>query len=139
MDDELSQFIKAQQFDYERALHEIKRGKKTTHWIWYIFPQLKGLGRSPKSAYYGVRNLDEAKAYLADSLLGSHLIEICSALLSLGTSNPEEVMGPDSKKSKSSMKLFDAAAESTDIFRRVLDKYYQGRKDGCTLRMLGMK
>lgn len=113
--------------------------KKTTHWIWYIFPQLKGLGRSPKSAYYGVRNLDEAKAYLADSLLGSHLIEICSALLSLGTSNPEEVMGPDSKKSKSSMKLFDAAAESTDIFRRVLDKYYQGRKDGCTLRMLGMK
>lgn len=139
MDDELSRFIKAQQFDYERALHEIKRGKKTTHWIWYIFPQLKGLGRSPKSAYYGIRNLDEAKAYLADSVLGPRLIEISSALLSLDTSNPEEVMGPDSKKLKSSMTLFDAAAESTDIFRRVLDKYYQGRKDGRTLRMLGMK
>ena len=72
-------------------------------------------------------------------MLGPHLIEICSALLSLDTSNPEEVMGPDSIKLKSSMTLFDAAAESTDLFRRVLDKYYQGRKDGCTLRMLGMK
>lgn len=76
---------------------------------------------------------------MADSVLGPRLIEICSVLLSLDTSNPEEVMGPDSKKLKSSMTLFDAAAESTDIFGRVLDKYYQERKDGRTLRMLGMK
>lgn len=137
MNYDLSRFIAAQQSDYQLALSEIKNGKKVSHWIWYIFPHLKGLGRSSKSVYYGIRGLDEAKAYLADPILGKRLIEICSALLSLDKDNPTEVMGkPDDRKLQSSMTLFDAATESLDVFKRVLDKYYQGRKDKRTLGML---
>ena len=105
----------------------------------YIFPQLKGLGRSSCSEYYGIADLDEAKAYLADPILAKNLIEICEALLSLDTTDAIEVMGhPDDKKLKSSMTLFDAATESLDIFQRVLDKYYNGRKDFTTLKLLGL-
>lgn len=137
---DISRFIKAQQIEYQRALTEIKNGKKESHWIWYIFPQLKGLGRSSMSEYYGIQDLDEAKAYLADPILGKHLIEICEALLSLDTNDAVEVMGrPDDRKLKSSMTLFDIAADSSDIFQRVLDKYYQGKKDSRTLKMLGIK
>lgn len=137
---EISRFIKAHQSDYRRALSEIKNGKKVSHWMWYIFPQIKGLGRSSISEYYGIQDLNEAKAYLADPILGKHLIEICEALLSLDTNDAAEVMGrPDDRKLKSSMTLFDAATESLDVFQMVLDKYYQGKKDYRTLRMLGIK
>ena len=132
--------MKAHQTDYQRALTEIKNGKKISHWMWYIFPQLKGLGRSFTSEYYGIQDLDEAKAYLADPILGRHLIEICNALLSLDTNDATEVMGrPDDRKLKSSMTLFDAATESSDVFRLVLEKYYNGKKDYRTLEMLGIK
>lgn len=137
---EISRFIKAHQSDYRRALSEIKNGKKVSHWMWYIFPQIKGLGRSSISEYYGIQDLNEAKAYLADPILGKHLIEICEALLSLDTNDAAEVMGrPDDRKLKSSMTLFDAATESLNVFQMVLDKYYQGKKDYRTLRMLGIK
>ena len=137
---EVSRFMKAHQSDYQRALSEIKNGKKVSHWMWYIFPQIKGLGRSSISEYYGIQDLNEAKAYLADPILGKHLIEICEALLSLDTNDATEVMGrPDDRKLKSSMTLFDAATESLDVFQMVLDKYYQGKKDYRTLRMLGIK
>lgn len=137
---EISRFIKAHQSDYRRALSEIKNGKKVSHWMWYIFPQIKGLGRSSISEYYGIQDLNEAKAYLADPILGKHLIEICEVLLSLDTNDATEVMGrPDDRKLKSSMTLFDAATESLDVFQMVLDKYYQGKKDYRTLRMLGIK
>lgn len=136
---ELSRFVTAQQDNYECALSEIRNGRKVSHWIWYIFPQLKGLGRSPMSEYYGIQNLDEAKAYLANPILGKHLIEICNALLLLDTNNAAEVMGMDSRKLRSSMTLFDAATESSDVFQLVLDKYYEGKKDYRTLRMLGIK
>ena len=137
---EISRFIKVHQSDYQRALSEIKNGKKVSHWMWYIFPQIKGLGRSSISEYYGIQDLNEAKAYLADPILGKHLIEICEALLSLDTNDATEVMGrPDDRKLKSSMTLFDAATETIDVFQRVLDKYYQGKKDYRTLRMLGIK
>ena len=140
MNYEISRFMKAHQTDYQRALTEIKNGKKVSHWMWYIFPQLKGLGRSFTSAYYGIQDLDEAKAYLADPILGRHLIEICNALLSLDTNDATEVMGrPDDRKLKSSMTLFDAATESSDVFRLVLEKYYNGKKDYRTLEMLGIK
>lgn len=140
MDYEISRFLKAHQSDYQCALSEIKNGKKVSHWIWYIFPQLKGLGRSSMSEYFGIKDLDEARAYLADPILGEHLIEICNALLSLDTNDITEVMGrPDDKKLRSSMTLFDAATESSDVFQRVLDKYYYGKKDYRTLRMLGIK
>lgn len=140
MNYEISRFMKAHQTDYQRALSEIKNGKKISHWMWYIFPQLKGLGRSSMSEYYGIQDLDEAKVYLADPILGKHLIEICNALLSLDTNDATKVMGrPDDRKLKSSMTLFDAATESSDIFQMVLDKYYNGKKDYRTLYMLGKK
>ena len=84
MNDDLSRFLKAQQSDYGRALAEIRAGKKTSHWMWYIFPQLKGLGRSATSEYYCIRDLDEARAYLAHPVLGARLDEICRALLEIG-------------------------------------------------------
>ena len=140
MNYEISRFMNAHQTDYQRALTEIKNGKKVSHWMWYIFPQLKGLGRSFTSEYYGIQDLDEAKAYLADPILGRHLIEICNALLSLDTNDATEVMGrPDDRKLKSSMTLFDAATESSDVFRLVLEKYYNGKKDYRTLEMLDIK
>ncbi len=140
MNYEISRFMKAHQSDYQRALSEIKNGKKVSHWMWYIFPQMKGLGHSPMSEYYGIRDLDEARAYLADPVLDKHLTEICEALLSLDTDDATEVMGqPDDRKLKSSMTLFDAATESLDVFQMVLDKYYHGKKDCRTLKMLGIK
>lgn len=139
MNYEMSRFLKAHQTDYQRALCEIKNGKKISHWMWYIFPQVKGLGSSSTSEYYGIQNLDEAKAYLADPILGKHLIEICNALLALNTNDAVGVMGwPDDKKLKSSMTLFDAATDSLDVFQRVLDKYYHGEKDYRTLKILGI-
>ena len=139
MNYELSRFLRAQETDYPIALAEIRSGRKRSHWMWYIFPQLKGLGRHSMSEYYGIKDLDEAKAYLADPILGKHLIEICEALLSLDTNDAAEVMGhPDDKKLRSSMTLFDAATDSSDIFSRVLDKFYGGKKDHLTLEILGL-
>ncbi len=140
MNYDISRFIEAQRSSYQQALSEIKNGKKASHWIWYIFPQIKGLGRSAMSEYYGIQDIDEAKAYLADPILSKRLIEICEVLLSLDTNDAVEVMGrPDDKKLKSSMTLFDAATDSLEIFQMVLDKYYNGKKDNLTLRILGIK
>ena len=117
---DVTRFIQAQQKDYQFALDEIKKGKKESHWIWYIFPQLK--------------------AYLADPILKAHLVEICSALLELDANDAVVVMGrPDDKKLKSSMTLFDAASGHQEIFEKVLEKYYQGKKDRRTLQLLDMK
>ena len=128
---DVTRFIQAQQKDYQFALDEIKKGKKESHWIWYIFPQLKGLGHSAMSEYYGIQDLGEAKA---------HLVEICSALLELDANDAVVVMGrPDDKKLKSSMTLFDAASGHQEIFEKVLEKYYQGKKDRRTLQLLDMK
>ena len=128
---DVTRFIQAQQKDYQFALDEIKKGKKESHWIWYIFPQLKGLGHSAMSEYYGIQDLGEAKAYLADPILKAHLVEICSALLELDANDAVVV--------KSSMTLFDAASGHQEIFEKVLEKYYQGKKDRRTLQLLDMK
>ena len=93
MKNDLSRFRDAHERDYLRALGEIRNGRKLSHWMWYIFPQLKGLGRSANSEYYGIRDLEEARAYLADPILGGHLITLCEALLTLETSDPAGVMG----------------------------------------------
>lgn len=139
MDYDLSRFLKAQQRDYPYALSEIRAGKKVSHWIWYIFPQLKGLGHSFMCECFGIKDLDEAKAYLADPTLQDHLVEICEALLSLDTNDAFAVMGhPDDRKLQSSMTLFDAATDSIDSFQKVLDKFYNGEKDPRTLKMLGL-
>ena len=141
---DLMRFLQAQEGrqegTYSQALAEIRRGRKVSHWIWYIFPQLKGLGRSSMSEFYGISGMEEARAHLKNPVLGARMIEICNALLALEAKDIVQVMGrPDDKKLKSSMTLFEAAAEKPEVFQRVLDKYYQGKRDGRTLRMLGIE
>ena len=137
---DLTRFHKAQKIDYETALSEIRSGRKRSHWMWYIFPQLKGLGFSGMADYYGIDGLGEAKAYLADPILRARLTEISEALLTLPGNNPGGVMGyPDDMKLRSCMTLFSIADPKEEVFRKVLDKYYGGRKDKLTERLLKRK
>lgn len=134
---DLERFISAQENSYKTALSEIQNGKKLSHWIWYIFLQLKGLGRSYNSEYYGIENADEAKSYLLHPILGARLIEITEALLNLNENNPLKVMGnPDDLKLKSCMTLFVYISEDSSIFHRVLDKYFGGSRDDITLSII---
>ena len=138
MDCDLSRFTIAHQRDYRQALAEIKNGRKLSHWMWYIFPQLKGLGRSATSDYYGIRDLDEAKAFLQDEYLGTHLLEISNVLLHLDCNDARVVMGrPDDMKLKSCMTLFSLAASNEDVFKAVLNKFFDGKPDYRTLKILG--
>ncbi len=131
----LDRFIEAHEEDYERALKEIKNGRKLTHWMWYIFPQIKGLGMSETAQYYEIKSLEEAHAYLDNELLKSHLIEISNELLKLNTNDPEKVFGDiDSLKLKSSMTLFSYISDN-EIFNKVIDKYFNGDKDLNTIRI----
>ena len=133
----LDRFKKAQSRDYATALSEIKNGRKESHWMWYIFPQLKGLGFSSMADFYGIDGLAEAKAYMADELLRGRLVEISEALLSLPSSDAREVMGyPDDLKLKSCMTLFMEAAPEIDVFGKVLEKFFGGEKDLKTLEMV---
>ena len=133
----LDRFLKAQEKHYERALKEIKAGKKETHWMWFIFPQLKMLGRSDMAKYYGIENLDEAKAYIEHPVLGMRLREITNALLDLNESDPYEVMGsPDHLKLCSCMTLFANASEDNKVFLDVIKKYYSGVMDMITLNLI---
>jgi uncharacterized protein (DUF1810 family) len=133
----LDRFLKAQEEDYETALSEIRSGHKRSHWIWYIFPQLKGLGFSSTSEYYGINGLSEAKSYMEDKILRTRLIEISEALLTLESSDAENVMGyPDNLKLMSSMTLFAEAAPEEKVFQRVLDKFFGGKKDQRTLELI---
>lgn len=123
----LQRFIDAQQTDYATALAEIKQGSKRSHWIWYIFPQQKGLGRSYFSEYYGLDGIDEAKAYLAHPILGARLREISQALLAhRGVRSAREIMGSgiDVRKLKTSMRLFDSISPS-DVFAEVLHAFFE--------------
>lgn len=136
---DLERFVEAQKSDYEIALSEMRSGRKRSHWIWYIFPQLQGLGHSYYAKLYGIYDLDEAKEYLAHSVLGARLEEICTALLGLESSDAEYVMGghPDDWKLKSSMTLFAVADGREDsVYRKVLDKFFGGEQDARTLSML---
>lgn len=135
----LDKYVSAQARDYDDALREIRSGRKRTHWIWYIFPQLDGLGYSPTTQYYGIRDLEQAKDYMAHPVLGPRLVEISEALLTLPSSDPGAVMGyPDDLKLCSSMTLFELAAPDQPVFGKVLDKFYGGRRDPLTLRLLGL-
>lgn len=136
---DLERFRRAQEGSYGEALEEIRGGKKRGHWIWYIFPQMKGLGMSSVSDYYGMDGIGEARAYLADPVLGGRLREISQALLSLPEKNAEAVFGwPDVLKLRSSMTLFALAGGETEgkLFREVLDAYYGGQMDQKTLMLL---
>ena len=134
--EDIYRFIKAQESSYNQALEEIKNGKKKSHWIWYIFPQLKGLGSSEISKYYAIKSRNEAEEYIKHPLLGSRLIEISNELLKLDTNNADDVMGwPDNMKLKSSMTLFTLVSDN-DVFRRVLDKFFDGEMDKFTVQNL---
>lgn len=134
---ELRKFVTAQESDYRTALSEIKSGRKRSHWMWYIFPQLQGLGMSPTANYYGIKDITQAREYLAHPYLGANLLEISGALLNTDSCNPSEVMGyPDDLKLCSCMTLFEAADPSKEVFGMVLDKFYHGRRDERTLSML---
>lgn len=131
----LERFIIAQERAYDIALNEIKKGKKQTHWMWYIFPQIAGLGTSTTSKYYGIKSIEEAKEYLNNELLNARLVEISNTLLELDTDNPIEVFGViDSLKLKSSMTLFSYVS-GNEIFNKVLDKFFNGEKDQVTIQI----
>lgn len=134
---DLARFIKAQEFNYKNALDEITRGQKTSHWIWYIFPQLKALGFSGNAKYYGIENLDEAKEYLANEILRSRLLEISQALLDLKNNDIEYIMGSTIDKIKllSSMTLFHLAEPTCEIFTKVIEKYFGGNLDDKTVNL----
>ena len=135
----LDRFLDAQRSDYAVALAEVRRGRKTSHWMWYIFPQIAGLGQSSTARYYSIRDLEEAREYYAHPVLGQRLREISGALLELRGSDPVAVFGGiDSMKLKSSMTLFAVAAPDDPLFQQVLDKYYGGEQDVLTLRILGI-
>ncbi|HVX26358.1 MAG TPA: DUF1810 domain-containing protein [Parafilimonas sp.] len=135
----LERFLDAQKNDYATALSEIKNGKKESHWMWYIFPQAMGLGYTSTSIHYSIKDLDEAKAYLDHPVLGKRLIEITNATLALETNDARQVFGsPDNLKLKSSMTLFSLVPDADKVFEKVLDKFFDGKKDEKTLQLLGV-
>jgi len=136
----LTRFLEAQNGVFEDALREIKNGKKTRHWMWYIFPQISGLGFSETSKFYAIKNKSEATEYLNHEILGPRLIEICTELLKLSTQNSVEVFGSiDSLKLKSSMTLFSQLESTNQVFQNVLDKFFGGKKDEKTIQLLNTK
>lgn len=136
---DLQRFKDAQKNDYELALREIKSGRKRSHWMWYIFPQIHGLGRTSISEYFSIKNIQEAREYLKDPVLGTRLVEISKALLDLSTSDPQAVFGsPDDLKLRSCMTLFEKADPENPVFGKVLDRYYNGQRDQRTLEIVGL-
>ena len=134
----LQRFLDAQATDYAPALAEVRAGRKRSHWMWYIFPQIQGLGFSSISQRYALADLAEAAAYLAHPVLGARLVEISQALLGLAGSNATAVMGsPDDLKLRSSMTLFAQVPGASPVFQQVLDKFFKGQPDELTLRRLG--
>ena len=132
----IGRFLEAQDGDYQEALAEIVAGEKQSHWIWYVFPQLKGLGMSWTSEFYGIADLDEAKEYLAHPVLGARLREISAALLKHRQKSARAILGyPDDLKVCSSMTLFDLI-EPNGVFAEVLDVFYGGKRDENTLAMV---
>jgi uncharacterized protein (DUF1810 family) len=133
----LSRFVSAQARDYEIAREELRNGRKRTHWIWYIFPQIDGLGYSANSKFYAIKSKAEAQKYLEHPLLGARLLECANILLKLEGRSASEIFGsPDDLKLKSSMTLFAAVQSQEPAFARVLDKYFQGKRDITTIELL---
>lgn len=131
-----AKFLRAQKRQYADALCEISSGRKTSHWIWFVFPQLAALGRSDTAVYYGLADLAEAKAYLADDTLRGRLLEISEALLAQNGEILRIMGSPDHLKVRSCMTLFREAAPELPVFQQILDKFYQGIPDRLTLDLL---
>ncbi|MSU88589.1 DUF1810 family protein [Rhodobacteraceae bacterium 2CG4] len=136
----LERFVAAQDRHWEAILAELRAARKVSHWMWYVFPQLRGLGRSATAQHYGIAGIDEARAYLAHPVLGPRLRECAALLLQADTDDPEQIMGPvDAQKLRSSMTLFDRIGAGTDdngCFGAVLARFYGGAPDPRTLAML---
>jgi uncharacterized protein (DUF1810 family) len=133
----LNRFIEAQNSDFNKALDEIKQGKKRSHWMWFVFPQFKGLGSSSTSEMFAIKSIAEAQAYIKQPILGPRLVEITLVLLNLESHSADSIFGsPDDLKLKSSMTLFNAVQNETNIFELTLDKYFFGTKCEKTLRYL---
>ena len=134
---DLNRFVRAQEGVHDRALAELKGGRKRTHWMWYVFPQIDGLGHSPTTKYYSIKSTAEARHYLEHPVLGARLVECGEALLALKGRSVSEIFGyPDDLKLKSSMTLFAAVAGSPSVFDRVLDNYFDGERDTRTLQLM---
>ena len=133
----LNRFLDAQQFDFDQALSEIRNGRKRGHWMWYIFPQLRGLGVSEASTYFGLSGVLEAQAFLNHPVLGNRLILISNALLHLNSDNALQIFGsPDNMKLRSSMTLFSLISGNSSVFHAVLVKFFDGEPDPKTLSLV---
>lgn len=134
---DLNRFVAAQEGVYETALREIRNGRKQGHWMWFIFPQIAGLGRTETSRHYAIKSREEAVAYLNHPVLGRRLREASEALLSIESKSATDVLGtPDDLKLRSSMTLFKSVSAENDVFLKVLDRYYNGEEDPQTFRIL---
>ena len=137
MEKELERFIEAQHNSFNLALAEIKKGKKQSHWMWYIFPQIQGLGFSETAKFYAIKDINEAAAYLQHQILGNRLLTISNELLKLPNSDANHIFGsPDELKLKSCMTLFSSLQNTDPVFQLVLDKFFNGAKDGKTLEII---
>lgn len=137
MNSNLDRFTEAQARNYQDALSEITNGRKRSHWMWYVFPQIQGLGISETARFYALDDQAEAAAYLAHPVLGRRLLDISTALLGLASNDAHAIFGsPDDLKLQSSMTLFAALPGASPVFQQVLDKFYQGKKDERTLRII---
>ncbi len=135
---DLSRFTTAQESVYDSVLAELRSGRKRTHWMWYIFPQLDGLGFSTTSKYYAIKSIEEARQYVNHPVLGKRLLECAEAVLAVEGRSVSEIFGyPDDLKLKSSMTLFAYVAAPGSVFARLLDKYFNAEQDALTLQLLG--
>ncbi len=135
---DLMRFLSAQEPVFDRVLAELRSGQKRSHWMWFIFPQISGLGNSPTSRYYAIQSLEEALAYLNHPVLGPRLVQCAEILLGIEGRSASEIFDfPDDLKLRSSMTLFDRVMDSPSVFSRVLEKYYGGKQDEATLKILG--
>ena len=134
---QLDRFVAAQRETYDVALNEIRSGRKQSHWMWFIFPQIDGLGSSPMARQYAIKSADEAKAYLAHPLLGVRLLECAEAVLGISGRSVREIFGsPDDLKLRSSATLFAAVAPKRSVFERVIERYFNCQPDQRTLDLL---
>jgi uncharacterized protein (DUF1810 family) len=134
---DLRRFVDAQAHTYDQALAELRAGEKRTHWMWFVFPQIAGLGHSGMAQRFAISGLEEARAYVAHPTLGRRLVESARALTDLDTADADRVLGPvDAQKLRSSMTLFAHAAPDEPVFREVLDHYFDGTEDDATTSRL---
>jgi uncharacterized protein (DUF1810 family) len=136
----LARFVSAQEPVFESALSELENGQKKSHWMWFIFPQIEGLGYSETSRYYSIKSIDEARQYLNHPILGPRLLKCAETVLAIGGRTASEIFGsPDDMKFKSSMTLFACVTVSDSLFARVIEKYFDGERDKKTEFLLGQR